>query len=135
GVLLYLLGWLLFRREVTNSAPPHDTGDASTNSTSATHGTHGTSGAMLPRTRPTTVPVAAVLVLSLLPTVFWVRSLAGVLGIAIGLCALYLLHRNYGHLSAGHLSTQHDRAEPGAGADHERYSAASSTGTNGPDPA
>ncbi|MBE9375068.1 PspC domain-containing protein [Saccharopolyspora sp. HNM0983] len=70
GLVLYLLGWLLLPKEV-------DRGDS-------------------PARESTPAPVAAVLVLLLMPVmIFWVQSFAGLVGLLAGFGALYLLHRHY----------------------------------------
>ncbi|WP_433870223.1 PspC domain-containing protein [Saccharopolyspora sp. CA-218241] len=67
GILLYLLGALLFPRE-------DDQG----------------------RRHPTSMPVAAVLVLLMLPATAFAQHMTGFLGVALGLLGLFLLHRSHG---------------------------------------
>ncbi|MCI2419423.1 PspC domain-containing protein [Saccharopolyspora sp. K220] len=73
GLVLYLLGWLLFPRE----------GDPVPGSTE-------------PIRQPTSTRAAVVLVLLLIPGVFWLTTSPAIIGLAVGLGALYMLHRNYG---------------------------------------
>lgn len=94
GIVLYLLGWLLLPKE----------GDPLSGPDGPRRTSHSTSGLL-----------AVVLVLLLIPTAFWVLDFSGVLGLALGVGALYLLHRNYGH-----------RSPPVVG---EQPSTATSTGT------
>jgi phage shock protein PspC (stress-responsive transcriptional regulator) len=73
GLVLYLLGWLLFPKE-DDPAP----------------------GSTEPTRQPTSTTLAVVLVLLLIPGVFWLTSSPAIVGLALGLGALYLVHRNYG---------------------------------------
>lgn len=69
GVTLYLLAWLLFPREV--ELRPGET---------------------TPRNEPAPTWLAVLLVLLLLPSVFWMADSLAVLAVAAGLAALYGLH-------------------------------------------
>ncbi|MFC7341810.1 PspC domain-containing protein [Saccharopolyspora griseoalba] len=69
GITLYLLGWLLFPREA--EPRPEDTA---------------------PRTEPAPTWLALVLILLLLPGVFWLTDSLAILAVAAGLAALYGLH-------------------------------------------
>lgn len=73
GVVLYLLGWLLLPKEDEPVPGPYG----------ARPSNHRTSG-----------PMIVLLVVLLIPTV-WAMDYVGLSGLMIGLCALYLLHRNY----------------------------------------
>ncbi|MBB5154849.1 PspC domain-containing protein [Saccharopolyspora phatthalungensis] len=73
GLVLYLLGWLLFPKE-GDPAP----------------------GSAEPTRQPTSTALAVVLVVLLVPVVFWLTSSPSIIGLALGLGALYLVHRNYG---------------------------------------
>lgn len=73
GLVLYLLGWLLFPKE----------GDPAPGSTEPTR-------------QPTSTALAVVLLLLLIPGVLWLTSTPAIIGLALGFLALYLLHRNYG---------------------------------------
>ncbi|MEV0058076.1 PspC domain-containing protein [Saccharopolyspora shandongensis] len=73
GLVLYLLGWLLFPKE----------GDPVPGSTEPTR-------------EPTSATLAVVIVLLLIPGVLWLVSTPSIIGLAIGLALLYLLHYNYG---------------------------------------
>ncbi|RKT85188.1 Phage shock protein PspC (stress-responsive transcriptional regulator) [Saccharopolyspora antimicrobica] len=77
GVVLYLLGWLLFPKE-SESLP----------------------GTAKPRPEPTSGTLAVILVLLLLPSVLWLISSPGIIGLAVGLGAFYLIHRSYGDCNA-----------------------------------
>ncbi|MGW1676911.1 PspC domain-containing protein [Saccharopolyspora sp. NPDC002376] len=77
GVVLYLLGWLLFPKE----AEP-------------------VPGDPKPRSEPTSSTLAVILVLLLIPSVFWLTSTPSIIGLAVGLAALYLVHRTYGDRNA-----------------------------------
>ncbi|MHA6801242.1 PspC domain-containing protein [Bounagaea algeriensis] len=76
GVLLYLLGWMFLPREERDAS-----GQVST--------------------RTTSTPVLVVLAVLLIPALYALRNLPGLIGVVVGFLALYLLHRN--------------RAEPGPG--------------------
>ncbi len=71
GIVLYLLGCLVLPRQVSDRP-----GENATRSTSG--------------------PLVVVLVLLLVPAAFAVADFAGVVGLAVGLGALYLLQRHYG---------------------------------------
>ncbi|KAA5833524.1 PspC domain-containing protein [Saccharopolyspora hirsuta] len=73
GVVLYLLGWLLFPKE----------GDP-------------VPGGPKPKPEPTSSTLAVILVLLLIPSVFWLTSSPSIIGLAVGLGAFYLVHRTYG---------------------------------------
>ncbi|MER7014431.1 PspC domain-containing protein [Saccharopolyspora sp. NPDC000359] len=73
GVVLYLLGWLLFPKE--GEPVP---------------------GMPKPKPEPTSSTLAIILVLLLIPSVFWLTSSLASFGLALGLTALYLVHRSYG---------------------------------------
>lgn len=74
GVVLYLLGWLLFPKE-SDPIP----------------------GMPRPRPAPTSGALAVILVLLLLPAVLWLTSTPSIIGLAVGLGAYYLVHRAYGN--------------------------------------
>ncbi|MHA6805744.1 PspC domain-containing protein [Salinifilum ghardaiensis] len=76
GVLLYLLGWMLFPREERDGS-----GQVST--------------------RTTSTPVLVVLAVLLIPALYALRNLPGVIGAVVGCVALYLLHRNRAEHGAG----------------------------------
>ncbi|QIZ34731.1 PspC domain-containing protein [Saccharopolyspora sp. ASAGF58] len=92
GVVLYLLGWLVFPKE----------GDPLPGSTEPTR-------------EPTSTGLAVVLVLLLIPGVFWLTSSPAIIGVALGLGALYLLHRNYGDRGVTPTATAPATAAPVAG--------------------
>lgn len=74
GVLLYLLGWLVLPKEGDPVPGPH--------------------GAR-PRREPSSVVVVLLLVLLLIPVLYWTLEFRSALGVALGLLAIYLLHRNF----------------------------------------
>lgn len=79
GIFLYLLGWLLLPKETTPGTAPQ--------------GNERTSAIM-----------TVLLAIMLIPASFAVFDFTGLLGITVGLAALYFLHRNYaerGQLSTG----------------------------------
>lgn len=76
GIVLYLLGWLALPRR--DSDEPGESGS-----------------------RATSGPLLVVLALLLIPAVFAVTDFSGIVGLAIGIAALYLLHRHYGHRGSG----------------------------------
>ncbi|MEV0700828.1 PspC domain-containing protein [Saccharopolyspora sp. NPDC050389] len=88
GLVLYLLGWLLFPKE----------GDPVPGSTEPTR-------------EPTSPALAVVIVLLLIPGVFWLTSSPSIIGLALGLGLLYLVHHNYGDRSIAPTAT---RATPEA---------------------
>lgn len=73
GIVLYMLGWLLFPKE---AAP--------------------LPGQTTPSREPTRTWIAAVLVVLLFPGMLWMINSMAVLGLAAGPIALYFLHRNQG---------------------------------------
>ncbi|MER5388999.1 PspC domain-containing protein [Saccharopolyspora sp. NPDC002686] len=73
GVVLYLLGWLLFPKE--GEPVP---------------------GNPSPKPEPTSSTLAVILVVLLIPGVFWLTSTPSIIGLAAGLGVLYLVHRTYG---------------------------------------
>ncbi|TWF93008.1 PspC domain-containing protein [Saccharopolyspora dendranthemae] len=73
GLVLYMLGWLLFPKE---AAP--------------------LPGQTTPRREPTRTWVAVTLVLLLVPAMLWMINSIAVLGLAAGPISLYFLHRNQG---------------------------------------
>ncbi|MEV4731990.1 PspC domain-containing protein [Saccharopolyspora sp. NPDC049426] len=73
GIVMYMLGWLLFPKE---AAP--------------------LPGQTTPRREPTRTWIAAVLVVLLFPGMLWMINSMAVLGLAAGPIALYFLHRNQG---------------------------------------
>ncbi|MEV0088894.1 PspC domain-containing protein [Saccharopolyspora sp. NPDC050642] len=94
GLVLYLLGWLLFPKE----------GDPVPGSTEPTR-------------EPTSATLAVVIVLLLIPGVLWLVSTPSILGLAIGLALLYLLHHNYsdrGAASAAPRPTPETGPQPAA---------------------
>ncbi|MDA3647387.1 PspC domain-containing protein [Saccharopolyspora indica] len=91
GVVLYLLGWLLFPKE-SEPVP----------------------GMAKPRPEPTSGTLAVILVLLLLPSVLWLISSPAIIGLAVGLGAFYLIHRTYGDRNAVLAATAPATAAPGA---------------------
>lgn len=87
GVLLYLLGWLMLPKEGGS-------------------GQRNTSGA-----------AAVVLVLLMIPALFMTTSLSGLLSLAGGLGAIYLLHYNRSRTAAGAPETFHSGATTTGGVD------------------
>lgn len=73
GLVLYLLGWLLFPKE----------GDP-------------VPGRPKPPPEPTSSTLAVFLVVLLIPSVFWLATSPSIIGLAVGLGAYYLLHHAYG---------------------------------------
>ncbi|MDI2028936.1 PspC domain-containing protein [Saccharopolyspora sp. TS4A08] len=89
GIVLYMLGWLLFPKE----APPLP-------------------GQTTPSREPTATWIVVVLVLLLFPSLMWMISSMAVLGLAAGPVALYLLHRNQGDRQVTGTSNPPPQATP-----------------------
>jgi phage shock protein PspC (stress-responsive transcriptional regulator) len=85
GVVLYLLGWLLFPKEGDPVPGPH--------------------GPQMSR-RPTSGAVVVIILLLLIPATTWAFDFTGLFGMALGIGALYLLHRNYRDRAAAGSSEQ-----------------------------
>ncbi|MEB3368847.1 PspC domain-containing protein [Saccharopolyspora mangrovi] len=89
GLVLYMLGWLLFPKE----APPLP-------------------GQTTPSRQPTETWIAVVLVVLLVPGMMWMISSMAVLGLAAGPVALYFLHRNQGDRQVTGTSNPPPQATP-----------------------
>ena len=89
GLVLYMLGWLLFPKEAAPLA-----------------------GQTTPRREPTRTWVAVMLVLLLVPAMLWMISSIAVLGLAAGPVALYFLHRNQGDRQVTGTSNPPPQATP-----------------------
>ncbi|MGP4015429.1 PspC domain-containing protein [Saccharopolyspora sp. 5N708] len=87
GLVLYLLGWLLFPKE----------GDPVPGST-----------------EPTSAKVAVVLVLLLIPGVLLLTASPAIIGLALGLGALYAVHVNYGDNRAAMVPATPTGSQPAA---------------------
>ncbi|GAB3677217.1 PspC domain-containing protein [Saccharopolyspora tripterygii] len=89
GLVLYMLGWLLFPKE---AAP--------------------LPGQTTPRREPTRTWIAVTLVLLLIPAMLWMINSMAVLGLAAGPVALYFLHRNQGDRQVTGTSNPPPQATP-----------------------
>lgn len=74
GITLYLLGWLVLPKEGKPVPGPYGP---------------------RPTVRSTSVLAIVLILLLLLPVLAWATDFAGLVGFALGLGALYLVHRNY----------------------------------------
>lgn len=91
GVLLYLLGWLVLPKEGDPVPGPHGP---------------------RPRREPSSVVVVLLLVLLLIPVLYWTLEFPSVLGVALGLLAIYLLHRNFRDRGVSTGTTGDEQAGP-----------------------